>query len=151
WHGGHRFSLNGALSYEKPFGFRFVMSSFLSKELDLGSNDEHFWYWSKRDRTPGLYWAKYEDYNKTRLKAPFNPMFMRASLGLEPIEIDVAVITESDDDIRAMYPQVDSMGNPIFFSTIINKERKEIDGYLIFNKDGTILASCEIQEKINGL
>jgi hypothetical protein len=149
WEGNQRFKLKSTVNYCKPFGFRMQIHSLMGKELDLGSNDKIFWYWSKRDRLPGVYWAIYEDFQKTRLKTPFNPIFIRSTFGLEKIELENAKIADNNVDLTLTYPQVNSVGDRIWFSILINKERKEIDGFLIFDKNGQSLAVCEIQSRVN--
>jgi hypothetical protein len=41
------FSLNGHLNYKKDNNFHMELFSFLSKEMEIGSNDIYFWFWSK--------------------------------------------------------------------------------------------------------
>jgi hypothetical protein len=128
----------------------FEVSSILGKELNLGSNETEFWYYSKRDKDPGVYWAIYEDFNKTRLKTPFNPMFMRASLGFESVNAKGAKITESATQIIVTHPSEDSMGKEILYSVFVNKN-KFIDGFLITDLQGNTLVSCDIQERVNDM
>lgn len=149
WENNKRIKLKGTIDYCKPIGFRMQVYSFLGKELDLGSNEKIFWYWSKRDPRPGVYWSVYEDFPKTRLKTPFNPMFIRATLGLEKIDLNNCKITENEDDLMLTYPQSNSVGDPIQFSILINKKLKVITGFLISNNQGEYLAVCEIQSILN--
>lgn len=151
WDNGHRVRLQGKIAYVKPKSFRMEISSVFGKELDLGANDTQFWYWSRRDRRPGLYWASYEDFNKTRLKTPFNPMFMKSTLGLETLDVSDAKITENTKSIMLTYPREDSMGRKILYSVFVNKVRKEIDGFLITTLDGVNLVECQIETTFNGL
>jgi hypothetical protein len=150
WENGRRLKLSGQISYKKPKCFLFEVSSILGKEMNLGSNETEFWYYSKRDKDPGVYWAIYEDFNKTRLKTPFNPMFMRASLGFESVDAKGAKITESATQIIVTNSSEDSMGKEILYSVFVNKN-KSIDGFLITDLQGNTLVSCDIQERINGM
>lgn len=145
WENGQRFKLKADIQYQKPNGFRMIISSIMGKELDLGSNNQKFWYWSRRDRYPGLYWSYYEDFEKTRLKTPFNPIFMKSSLGLEVLDLEKAKIVENEKEIMLTYNQVDSMGRPILYSVFVNKDKKQIDGFLITDMDKKLLVSCEIR------
>ena len=151
WQGGHRFRLNGRIHYQKPRGFHMEISSILGKEAEVGSNDKAFWYWSKRDKNPGLYWANHDDFQKTRLKTPFNPMLLKASLGQELLPQENARIVENQKDIMAVYPQKSATGQTILFSVFINKERRQIDGFVVTDTDGKYLAACEIQERVGQL
>lgn len=147
WQNGHRFKLTGSLYSENPQNFRMQIESIFGKELDIGSNDKLFWYWSRRDKKPGLHYAYHQDFNKTRLKTPFNPMFLRNTLGTETIKNKDCKIVENNQNIMLSYPfQRASIGEPVFFSIFVNKARKQVTGYLVADKNGKTIASCEIQE-----
>ena len=151
WEKGMRFRLNGELYYEKDLTFRMILDSVFGKELDLGSNEEVFWYWSRRDKHPGLYWANHEDFNQTRLKTPFNPMFMRDTLGLNEIPQKGAKIIDKEDSLLIVYERTNSMGEPILYSVVVGKKTKQIDGFLVTDIEGVPLALAEIKESQNGL
>lgn len=146
WQSGHRYRLTGVMYYEKPKNFRLQIDSIMGRELDLGSNQDMFWYWSRRDKNPGLHYAKHEDFIKTKLKTPFNPIFMKATLGLEVFEPKNAKFTESDKDVMITYAGFGGTGRPVLYSAFVNKDKKRIDGYLVTDEKGKVLVSCEIQE-----
>lgn len=150
WEKGIKVRLTGRMFYEKSAKFRMFIESRFGTELDLGSNDEWFWYWSKRDKRPSLYYATHEDYKKTRLKTPFNPDFIRQSLGLEVLGNDGRVL-ESEDVIVMQYRRWNSMNEPVLFQVFIDKSQKRVTGTLITTPDGKPLASSEIQAFENGL
>lgn len=147
WENLFKLKLNGSLQYQKTNFFRLELNSIFGKELDLGSNESIFWYWSKRDIRPGVYWAYYGDFNKTRLKNPFNPMFVRATLGFEEIKINDALFFKNKDNYILSYKRLNSSGEKIIFSIIINKTNKQVDGFVISNENGKNLAACEIKER----
>ena len=64
--------LKGEIYFEKPKNFRFVLNSILGKELDIGSNKNVFWYWSKRDKEKGLHYTTHDKMKDSRLKSIFN-------------------------------------------------------------------------------
>lgn len=151
WLNGHRYRLTGSLHYEKPRNFRMEISSILGKEVDVGSNQQVFWYWSRRDKDPGLHWAKHEDLEKTRLKTPFNPAFLRATLGVEILPSENVKVIEKGKDIMLVYPRTGANGEPLLFAVFVNKDKKRVDGYVVTNNSGQTVAACEVQEYSNGL
>jgi hypothetical protein len=152
WQDGRRLKLSGFISYQKPDGFRMTISSILGKEMDLGSNDKVFWYWSRRDSRPSLYWATYEDYSKTRLKDPFNPLFMRATLGFEQLtSLEKVFITEDNNRIVVTYDQKNSMGDPILYHVFVDKVKQRITGFQINKDTGESIATCQIRQWANDL
>lgn len=144
WEAGKSLKVSGSIYYEKPKKFRMTVKTILGKELDLGSNNEIFWYWSKRDENPGLYWAKYEDFNKSRLKTPFNPIFLRSSLGLEEISDKNVKISYTTGKTIFSYADKNSMGEDIVYSIVVNDNEENITGYTVTNKNGKLVAACKI-------
>lgn len=146
WQNGHKFRLNGSLHYEKSNNFRMEISSFLGKELDIGSNSSNFWYWSRRDKSPGLHYASHDDLNKTRLKTPFNPFFLRSTLGISELEIENCKIVENSNNFMLCYKKLNASDESINFYVFISKNRNQIDSYAITDFGGKPVASCEIQQ-----
>lgn len=143
WSKGVRVKLVASLFYQKDKNFRMVTKSLLGEEGDFGSNDKMFWFWSKRNNPPALHYAVYEDFYKTRLKTPFDPMFLRETLGLEPIKTNGKVMEDGGKHF-VIDKLKNSVGEPILKWTFIDKENKRINGILITNKEGTPVASGEI-------
>lgn len=145
WDNGMRFKVSGSLFYSKPNLFHMQTWFVMGKELDLGSNSTQFWYWSKRDKNPGLYYSSYEDYHNTRLKNPFNPIFMRESLGLDEIDVTDAKIIENDKTLSITWRKVNASNEKILYSMFLNKSDKRIQGTAISDLSENILACSEIQ------
>jgi hypothetical protein len=145
WKENHRLRLKGSLICSRPNLFRLEVSSLLGKELDLGSNEKAFWYWSKRDRDPGLHFSTHENFTKTRLKTPFNPLFIRSTLGIEELK-EGCQVRETEKDYVLTYPRVGGSGEPLNFSVFVSKEKKQVEGYLVTTAGGKTVVLCEIQQ-----
>lgn len=144
---GFHFKLNGLLHYQKSKQFRMTIASTFGEELDIGSNEEIFWYWSRRDPHPGVYWADYQDYYKTRLKTPFNPIFLKTSLGLDQIDSSSAIrVIEKPDKLLIVHQVKTATGSSVLNITSIDKKLERIEAYAITDMDGNLLATSEIQE-----
>lgn len=117
----------------------------MGPESDLGSNEDKFWYWSRRDRHPGLYYANHEDYYKTRLKTPFNPVFMRESLGLDEIDLTDAKITKDGNETIVTKMKLSATGKKVLWSAFIDDHTKRMNHMVIADLDGKMLASCEVE------
>lgn len=149
WEGGLRLKIHGSVSYDKPNLFRMKTKSFMGEETDIGSNTDIFWYWSRRDKNPGLYYSTYENYHKTRLKTPFNPVFLRESLGLEQVDYKSAKIVDKESQIMLTWVKPNAMGDKILYSMFIDKENKRMQGIAISSISGETLASCEVEYESN--
>ena len=76
------------IAVESPRNFRLVASTPLGNEADLGSNQEHFWFWNKHNEEKYVYQAQHdlEPERMRRFPFPFQPDWIMESLGV--IEID---------------------------------------------------------------
>jgi hypothetical protein len=144
WNQGMRFRSQGELYYEPTKRFRFCIRSLMGEEADIGSNDTNFWFWSKRSKEPGLYYAKYEDFNHTRLKTPLNPIWLRGSLGFDPVDVKGAKFSDQGNNFVVVHETRNSIGGKIYSYIFIDKENKRIHGLALSDFKNRLLASCEI-------
>jgi len=142
--------LNGFLSYEKDRKFRMELDSFLGPEIDIGSDGTRFWFWSGRMKRPGLYWSTYENFHKTRLKTPFNPEWLSHCLGIDTIDYQSAVIDQSDNRWRVIIKTKNAKGEPVTAVSYVDSSRGLITGHGVYDQNGTLEASSEIEE-FNGI
>ena len=152
WYNGLNLKLKGNLYYEKPKNFHMTVHSLVGKEFVMGSNNEEFWFWSKRLHPSSLYHAKHEDINKTRLKSAFNPLMVMDSLGINPLYYGVGVaVKEEGSKIFLVQKRVNSIGQPIGYITVVDKDEKRLIGHMVTDDDGVMIASSEILEYKDGL
>jgi hypothetical protein len=144
--------LNANLMFEKPLKFRMMVYSFFGKESDIGSNDEVFWFWSKRMDPPALFYAKHEDLYKTRLKTPFHPAWIREIIGVSAIDLDNLTIFKQDDFLVLMKHKMGILGEPILRVYLIDPLKMTFKGHYIYKTDGSLVASAEVLEyyEVNG-
>jgi hypothetical protein len=77
--------LGGNIACEKPRGFRMRANAFGSPAVDLGSNNEEFWFWAKERRGAApLMFCSYRDLatGKVRVPFPFQPDMVLVALGM---------------------------------------------------------------------
>lgn len=141
-----RFKLKGNVAYEKELKFRFKLDSILGNELDIGSDGDKFWFWSDRMNDSTLYWAKYENINKTKLKTHFNPYWISSSFGLNEIEYTSTVIDNHKDTIRIIKEKQNFQNKPISLVTIVDPSKKRIIGHSIYDENKNLVGSAEIKE-----
>jgi hypothetical protein len=144
WNNAIRNKAQGKIYYQPAKNFRFYVQSIMGLELDLGSNDTIFWFWSKRNKEPGLFYARYEDYTKTRLKTPFNPMWLRGSLGLDPISVAKSQFSETDKDFIVVQEDLSASGEQTFVYIFVDKSMQKIRGFALTDCQNNLLASSEI-------
>jgi hypothetical protein len=83
-------ALRANLAIERPRRLRLQaeLTQFTGDELDLGSNDQLFWVWVRRNPEGSIYFARHEDYSRSAARAilPVEPNWIIDALGV--VELD---------------------------------------------------------------
>ncbi|MEX0937670.1 MAG: hypothetical protein WDZ59_07395 [Pirellulales bacterium] len=81
-------SLSGSIAMERPRRLRLTAGLMGSTEVDLGSNDELFWLWIRRNQPPALYFCRHGQYahSAARQLIPIEPEWLVEALGLVRFE-----------------------------------------------------------------
>ena len=80
-------SLRANLLLERPRNFR-LRAQIYGPELDVGSNEELFWFWAKHDPQPGVYFARHDQFSQSRIRQqlPIDPAWVIESLGIVTLD-----------------------------------------------------------------
>ena len=82
-------SLSADLAIERPRKIRLRAGTRLGgPELDLGSNDELFWFWVKRNQPPAVYFARHDEFytSAARQILPVEPHWLISALGIVKLD-----------------------------------------------------------------
>lgn len=75
--------LRGRLDCQRPHNFRLTANIVGNRAVDIGSNDQEFWFWISKADPPHLYHCSYADFNKgVKLPFPFQPEWIMEALGM---------------------------------------------------------------------
>ncbi|HUT13051.1 MAG TPA: hypothetical protein VMY42_21325 [Thermoguttaceae bacterium] len=79
------------LAFQRPKRFRLQAELLTSTELDVGSNDDLFWFWVKRNEPPAVYYCRREQFamSPARQMIPIEPDWLIEALGV--VEFDPAL------------------------------------------------------------
>jgi hypothetical protein len=84
--GGGFPTLRANIAFERPRRFRLkaAASSLTGAELDLGSNEELFWFWVRRNQPPAIYFCRHEQFavSPARQMIPIEPSWLAEALGV---------------------------------------------------------------------
>ena len=143
-------TLKGVVHLEKPQNFRIIINSFFgNKAIDIGSNNELFWFWSKWMNV--LNWAYHKDYEKTRLKDPLHPMWLMDSFGLSKIDASKVKVQELGNQWMFVETVKSSSGYLLRKTGFINKATYKLDGFILSDLNGKVIASSEIKSYVGDL
>ncbi len=82
-------SLKTSLALQLPKQFRMIAGTGVTgTELDIGSNDESFWMWAKRNQPPGIYVARHDEFlsSAARQILPLPPQWLIEAIGLVQLD-----------------------------------------------------------------
>ena len=82
---GQPFGLGGKLALQKDRNFRLIASAMGNTEADLGSNNQEFWFWMKRNDPPDLFFCAYNDLAQTQVKLPLQPDWIAEALCVQEL------------------------------------------------------------------
>ncbi|MGO9112939.1 MAG: hypothetical protein ACLP9L_27205 [Thermoguttaceae bacterium] len=101
-------TLRAHIAFQRQRNFRLKADGF-GPEVDLGSNDQIFWFWIKRYQPPGVYFCRHDRFatSPARQMIPIDPNWLIEALGT--LEIDPALPSQGP------YPD---KGNRIFIRTM---------------------------------
>jgi hypothetical protein len=81
--------VSAPIAVERPRRFRLRgTTAFTGPEIDLGSNDERFWVWARRNEPPALYTARHDQWAASPLRSqmPIEPEWLIDALGLVQLD-----------------------------------------------------------------
>ena len=82
--GSEQVGLSGVMSAQKPRDFRLMANVFGSQAVDMGSNNQEFWWWISKADPPYLVHCAYADLARGNvyLPFPFQPDWVVEALGM---------------------------------------------------------------------
>jgi hypothetical protein len=100
-------SLRAKIAFERPQRLRIQAETFAGPELDLGSNDEIFWFWIRRNQQPGVYFCRHDQFAQSRARAmiPIDPAWVLEALGVggfDPALPHEGPVTLPDDRLEVI-------------------------------------------------
>ena len=140
-------SLRANLAYEKPRRFRMRAETGLTgPELDLGSNDELFWIWVRRNEPPAVFFCHHADYavHRHQMAMPIDPEMLVEVLGVT--ELDPALphqgpFPRHDGRLEIRTIRETPQG-PATKITLVDASSALVVGHALFGPDGTLMASA---------
>jgi hypothetical protein len=77
-------TLKASVAFQRNKRFRLKADFLTSAEVDIGSNDELFWFWAKRNQPQGVYVCRHDQYPTSRLRqmTRLEPEWLIDALGI---------------------------------------------------------------------
>ncbi len=82
-------TLRASVAFERPWRLRLRGDTGLTgPEVDLGSNDELFWFWVRRNQPPALFFCRHDQFAACRARQmiPIDPKWLIEALGVAELD-----------------------------------------------------------------
>lgn len=140
--------LSATLAIDRPRNFRMRASVpiLLGSGLDLGSNDESFWFQVPEGMSQTLYHSTHEQFQRQPIRSilPVDPTWISDALGLvhiNPSEVVEGPIRRTDGrlEVRTMIPMVDGLYSRV---CIIEPTAGYVTDQMLYGPDGRMVAAA---------
>ena len=147
-------SLSATLLVEAPRNFRLTAKVFGINEVDLGSNKERFWFWTKQSERPCILTARHEQIAiaQQRLAIPFQPDWIIEALGVIPLDDQDVQLIRLPQQPRGrrlgqlVSQRVSAQGEPVKKVTTVDLCHGIILEHALYNSRGQLLARAGLSE-----
>jgi hypothetical protein len=159
-YGIQEFSIPSMMVCQKPArpgagpNFRLVAKAVGSEEADIGSNEQEFWYWLKRNNPPYLVHCSYQDMAQgVKIPFPFQPEWVIEALGMgdygspENYRLSLGKSGRTYELIKETTVQ----GQRVQKVTVFNRQpsQAQVASHLLRDAHGSVICSARILETAN--
>ena len=142
--------LTADLAVEKGQRMRLVVNSVVGTEVDLGSNDEVFWFWAKRNNPPHVFYANHEHLERARqqLQIPFEPAWLLEALSMERFDAEALTLEKHSepDKCRLVATSAGPTGAPMRKDVVVDLQRGLVLEHSVFNASGFRIARAGLSQ-----
>lgn len=145
-------SLSGNIAFQRPRSFRLVAQKFVGPEVDMGSNEEQFWFWIKREQPPAMFFCRHDQFatSAARQIIPVEPEWLIEAMGV--VTIDPAsqpegpfAVGNGRVEIKSKVPSLGGMASRV---TIIDETRGIVLEEHLYDPQGVRLASALLSKHV---
>lgn len=140
-------ALRGNIAAMPPNKFRLTASTAITgPEVDLGSNDELFWFWVKRNDPPHVYFSRHDQFvgSAAQQLLPIEPRWLLDALGFmqfSPTDLHEGPVPRANGtvEIRSV---IQSRIGTLTRNAVVDARRAWVLEQHIYDARGTLLASA---------
>jgi hypothetical protein len=142
--------LTGNIAAERPGRFRLTAGTSFGQEIDVGSNDELFWMWVRRNQPPAVYICRHDQFATSNIRQimPIEPSWLLAAMGivdLDPASVFDGPVPHGDGtvEVRSWLPS--ATGN-LQRVMVIDARRAWVVEQHVYDQAGTTLLASAVAE-----
>lgn len=144
-------TLRGAsIVFERPRRLRIQAGTALTSELDVGSNDELFWFWVRRSEMPAVFFCRHDQYATCAAaqKIPVDPNWLIEAFGIvefSPNERHQGPFVRPDGKLELLTERQTPCG-PATKKTVIDASTALVHEQHLYDYGGRLVASITVRE-----
>jgi hypothetical protein len=146
--------LDGILVCQKPRNFRLKAKVVGQPAVDIGSNQDEFWYWISKAEPPYVYHCSYQELARgnVAMPFPFQPDMIVAALGVADYDENKTYqVKATDQYLELIENTVSPQGQPVQKVTVFNRSsvgpgRPQVVGHLLRDPQGKLICKATIHE-----
>jgi hypothetical protein len=144
------FRLTGYLVCQKQRNFRLQAQYGGNTEVDMGSNQNEFWYWLKRADPPYLVHCSYDDLARgTKMPFPFQPEWIMEALGMANHDASRMTLNVNQNTLELVENGVGAQGQAVRKVIVFNRAqvspgRAQVSAYLLLDAGGREICAARI-------
>jgi hypothetical protein len=142
--------LSGNIAVERPGRFRLTAGTSFGQEVDIGSNDELFWVWVRRNQPPAVYICRLDQFATSNIRQimPVEPAWLLAAMGI--VELDPASVFEGPlprgDGMLELRSWLRSASGTLQRVTVVDARRASVVEQHVYDEAGTTLLASAVAE-----
>ena len=143
-------TLHANLAMQRPRRFRLRAETLMGPELDVGSNEELFWFWVRQSPEPGVYYCRHDEFDNSRARQmlPISPQQLVEAMGI--VELDPALPHQSPlirpDGRLEIHTIVETATGVNKKVTIIDQRYGWVLARHIYDSNGNLLISMTAED-----
>ena len=142
-------TLNATIAVERDKNFRLMANSLMGPEADIGSNQERFWFWMRRNKPPYVFTAQHEDLNAIgrRLPIPFHPEWIMEALGVVPLDPKSILVQQPGTEpntVLLVSQEVSPSGHTVRRELVVDTHLGVILAHRLYDATGQRLAEAKL-------
>jgi hypothetical protein len=148
---GFPVTLRGAsIVFERPRRLRIQAGTALTSEIDVGSNDELFWFWVRRSEMPAVFFCRHDQYATCAAarEIPVDPNWLIEAFGIVefgPNERHQGPFARPDGRLEILSERQTPCG-PATKKTVIDASTALVFEQHLYDYGGRLVASITVRE-----
>jgi hypothetical protein len=145
-------TLQATIALDRPQRFRLrAETSLTGAEVDLGSNDELFWFWVRRNQPRATYFCRHDQFAASPIRQiiPVEPQWLVEAFGLtwfDPQEQHEGPLPAGEGRLRVRTTRRNSLGQALTKITVLDSARGWILEQHLFDEQGQRIATALTSE-----